>query len=187
MANYSFTSIDATLKELEQGLTQVMADPAQALDMKTYMRFYTLIHDHMAYDKKMRQGISHATTQTHSATLYSWLNDFLAAHLTQLIAEMSKQDGDTRASSYAEHLGRYQAAAKYNSHIFRPLELHWIMREQDEGNKSVCTIYQLHMVRWKEDILRDESIGKVSNFDTLLGEGDIEQPVGKEEPNDKTA
>ena len=187
MAKFSFTSIDDTLKELEQGLTQIMANPYQALDMNTYLRLYTLIHDHMAYDKDRRSSQSTSFADAHSATLYKWLNHFLRKYLTQLSTELAKQDAAALKASYAEKLKGYEAAAKYNSHIFRQLERHWILREQDEGNTKVHTIYKLHIVRWREDILQNESIGKAIGPESLLEERDSEQFVGKDQPHDKAA
>ena len=55
---------------------------------------------------------------------------------------------------YIREWKRYTDAAKFNNHLFRYLNRHWVKREMDEGKKNVYDVYTLHLVRWKEDFFK---------------------------------
>ena len=52
---------------------------------------------------------------------------------------------------YIREWKRYTDAAKYNNHLFRYLNRHWVKREMDEGKKNVYDVYTLHLVKWRDD------------------------------------
>jgi cullin 1 len=60
-------------------------------------------------------------------------------------AELVAKAEEELVDSYAEQWRRYVAAAKYNQHLFRFLERHWIQRERDEGKAGIWGIYPLHL------------------------------------------
>lgn len=130
------------------------------MDLKTYMRLYTLIHDicttgkatgHDTRDERQRRRP--ANMFIWSSRLYMWLNDYLKARLDAMHAEMAAQSDDSLLSFYVERWNRYNAAAKYNQNLFRFLDRHYVKREQDEGHTDVHEVYTLHLIRWKEDVL----------------------------------
>jgi cullin 1 len=55
---------------------------------------------------------------------------------------------------YTKEWKRYTDAAKYNNHLFRYLNRHWVKREIDEGKKNVYDVYTLHLVRWRDDFFK---------------------------------
>ena len=146
--------IEERLPDLVDGLELIMMNPANSVDLRTYMRLYTSIHD---YCTKIDPGDRRDTEYTgrrndknlHREKLYWWLDGFLKRQLQSVRTKITAQSSDMLIAFYVEEWKRYNAAATYNKHIFRFLDRHWVARE------GVYDIYSLHLLRWKEDLLED--------------------------------
>lgn len=139
------------LVELEEGVQRIMSYPPETLELRTYIRLYTLIHDYCAKDKRRDGKGAHLLGEE----LYFWLDDYIKRHLLKLHTEMVSQPDDALTTFYLERWRCYKAAAVYNAHLFRFLDRHWVTREVDEGKNPVHHIYSLHLLRWKEIIIEN--------------------------------
>lgn len=92
--------------------------------------------------------------------LYLNLGKFLTTHLTGITAIGLTHSDEALIAYYIREWNRYTTAAKYNHHLFKYLNRHWVKREIDEGKKNVYDVYTLHLVKWKEDFF-DHIEGRV--------------------------
>ena len=148
--------MDETLITLRQGLDRIMLSGAANMDLRTYMRLYKVIHDYCVKCKASRSNVNHRGAHLLGEELYIFLDDYLKQRLQNVHSELMAKSDEEMIGFYTEQWKRYVAAAKYNEHLFRFLERHWIMREIDEG-KVILEIYPLHLARWKEHILENEN------------------------------
>ena len=168
MANSPYDIDEEALSSLQNGFDAIMLNGGNGIDLKTYLRLYTLVHNICTSHKSVKMD-SVSFLRDHKAqgrrnvfplggNLYAWLNECLRRHLQALHDEIATQPEEALVPLYVEQWSRYMAAAKYNKHLFRFVERHWIKREQDEGSTDVYDIQSLHLLRWKEDVLeRDDS------------------------------
>ena len=84
--------------------------------------------------------------------LYQHLIAYLKAHLEGVRKRSEEHVDEALLTFYIKEWDRFTTAAKYNYHLFKYLNRHWVKREIDEGKKNVFDIYTLHLVRWKEDL-----------------------------------
>lgn len=181
----SFGDINKALSELEVGFNRIISNPFEALDLKTYIRLYTLIHDYILYDKTNPKSKANGGSESpYGERIYYWLNDHLKHHLEEVHTEMAKRRDDTLMVFYIEQWKRYIAAAKYNSNIFRYLYRHWVLREMDEGNKNFHSIYLLHIIRWREDIVQNTENVVMNTVrqqrNRIRDSGDLDSPILQE-------
>lgn len=83
--------------------------------------------------------------------IYLLLSRYLTEHLATVYDQAETHTDEALLAFYIREWKRYTDAAKYNNHLFKYLNRHWVKREMDEGKKNVYDIYTLHLVRWKED------------------------------------
>lgn len=82
------------------------------------------------------------------------LGGYLTKHLASIAQQAASHSNEALLTYYIREWKRYTDAAKFNNHLFRYLNRHWVKREMDEGKKSVYDVYTLHLVRWKEDMFK---------------------------------
>ena len=153
----SSNDVNDVLVELEQGVQRILSYPPETLDLRTYMRLYTLIHNFCTTSKNTETKTrGHRGTHLGGEELYLWLDGYIKRHLHELHTEMISQPDNTLTTFYLEQWRCYRAAAAYNAHLFRFLNRHWVKREVDEGKHAIHDIYPLHLIRWKEEILENE-------------------------------
>lgn len=162
---------------LEAGVDRMMNRLTEGLDMITYMKLYTAVHNFCTSQKGANQGAaaaqnlqskgggklcqSQAFVDTRlmasiahllGEELYQNLIRYLDKHLQGVYEGAQRTGDDSILSYYIKEWKRYTTAAQYNNHVFRYLNRHWVKREMDEGKKNIYDIYTLHLVRWKEDM-----------------------------------
>jgi cullin 1 len=144
------------LVELEKGVQRIMSYPPETLELRTYVRLYTLIHN-FCVGKKItgQKPPQHRDAHLLGEELYIWLDGYISRHLLELHNNMVSQPDNALTTFYLEQWRCYKAAAASNAHLFRFLDRHWVKREVDEGKHPVHHIYPLHLVRWKENILEN--------------------------------
>ncbi len=145
--------LDDILVQLEDGVRRIMSYPPETLDLRSYLRLYTLIHNYCTAMKTTNRG--ERGTRLQGEEMYDWLNRYLKRHLLGLHTEMVAQPESALTTFYLERWRCYKAAAAYNARLFRFLDRHWVKREVDEGRTSVHDLYTLHLIRWKEDVLEN--------------------------------
>lgn len=127
----------------------------QNLDMKTWMRFYTKVHNFCTSGASTT--ISHAGSNNArcvhlpSERLYILLNMFLSGYLKQKTAIAETYTGEALLSFYVLEWKKYIKAAEFINCLFRYLNRHWVRVQRHEGRKDVYDIYTLHLVRWNLD------------------------------------
>lgn len=84
--------------------------------------------------------------------LYQHLIVYLKTHLEGVRKRSEEHVDEALLTFYIKEWDRFTTAAKYNYHLFKYLNRHWVKREIDEGKKNIYDIYTLHLVRWKEDL-----------------------------------
>ena len=110
-----------------------------------------------------QKGSSHVTggaigANTHRGAhllgedLYKNLKNYLKSHLEIVYNKSHGHSDEALLSFYIKEWDRYTTAAKYNHHLFKYLNRHWVKREIDEGKKDVYDVYTLHLVVWKDDL-----------------------------------
>ena len=82
------------------------------------------------------------------------LGQYLSTHLGGVCKNAESHTDEALLTFYIREWKRYTDAAKFNNHLFRYLNRHWVKREMDEGKKNVYDVYTLHLVRWKEDFFK---------------------------------
>ncbi|KAK4130541.1 ubiquitin-protein ligase-like protein [Trichocladium antarcticum] len=149
--------IETTWNYLQQGITRIMLNLQEGIDLQTYMGIYTAVHNFCTSQKAV--GFALATTVVGASQrgahllgedLYKMLSDYLTEHLRGLIAESKAHTEEALLAFYIREWQRYTDAAKYIHHLFRYLNRHWVKREMDEGKKNVYDVYTLHLVRWRD-------------------------------------
>lgn len=159
-AQQTRTNPDDTLSWIKARICGLIAtikgqtDPTDQLTIShdAYIIIYSVIHDVVA--------------KHHAEKLYDFLGELLREHCEDVRGEMfeAAPNASNRAVSiaeaYATQWKRYRALAKINAHLFSPLERTWILRELDEqrggrrrGRPDVYSIWDLHMVRWKQVVV----------------------------------
>lgn len=86
--------------------------------------------------------------------LYQLLGQYLSNHLEGVCKNSESHTDEALLTFYIREWKRYTDAAKFNNHLFRYLNRHWVKREMDEGKKNVFDVYTLHLVRWKDDFFK---------------------------------
>ncbi|KAL2415597.1 Cullin-1 [Exophiala dermatitidis] len=155
--------LDTTWTYLEKNVNNVMTKLQEGLDMKTYMGVYTAVHNFCTSQKAAStpassSGInlthSHRGAHLLGEELYTLLGDYLKKHLESVLAQSEGHTDEALLAFYIREWKRYTDAAKYNNHLFRYLNRHWVKREIDEGKKNVYDVYTLHLVKWKDVFFR---------------------------------
>jgi cullin 1 len=96
-------------------------------------------------------GGSHRGAHLLGEELYTLLGAYLTSHLENVLANSQSHVDEALLSYYIKEWKRFTDAAKYNNHLFRYLNRHWVKREMDEGKKNVYDVYTLHLVKWRDD------------------------------------
>ncbi|KAK1752069.1 Cullin-1 [Echria macrotheca] len=170
--------IDGTWSYLQDGITKIMLNLQDGVDLRTYMGIYTAVHNFCTSQKAtgfttpgnntLGPGAAHRgggyisvnTPHLLGEDLYKKLTDYLTDHLRGLLTESKAHTDEALLAFYIREWRRYTVAAKYIHHLFRYLNRHWVKREMDEGKKSIYDVYTLHLVRWR-DVLFQEVSSKV--------------------------
>ncbi|KAM7190732.1 Cullin-1 [Rhypophila sp. PSN 637] len=149
--------IENTWHYLQTGITKIMLNLQDGLDLKSYMGIYTAVHNFCTSQKAVGfTTVTNINSGTHRGAhllgedLYTKLTLYLTQHLEQLVAESRNHTDEALLAFYIREWQRYTDAAKYIHHLFRYLNRHWVKREMDEGKKNVYDVYTLHLVRWRE-------------------------------------
>ncbi|RDL35724.1 putative Cullin-1 [Venustampulla echinocandica] len=147
--------LDATWRYLEMGVSKIMANLQDGIDMNTYMGVYTAVHNFCTSQKAVsnaHQGViggAHRGAHLLGEDLYQNLITYLNNYLKELVAESRKHSDEALLAFYIREWDRYTTAAKYINHLFRYLNRHWVKREMDEGKKNIYDVYTLHLVQWR--------------------------------------
>jgi cullin 1 len=169
--------ITLTWAYLQAGISRVMQDLEQGLDMNTYMGIYTAVHNFCTSQKALTvqnatvnsMHSPHAAGIGHGAhrgahllgeDLYKKLQAFLENHLDSLLVQTRSHSNEALLQFYIKEWERYTNSAKYINHMFRYLNRHWVKREMDEGKKNIYDVYTLHLVQWRK-VLFEPLSGKV--------------------------
>lgn len=156
-ANRARDDLDSTWQYLKENVEKVMYKLREGIDMKTYMGVYTKVHNFCTSQKPTsspQAGSVHSGARgAHllGEEIYTLLGSYLTDHLEQVYKDAEKHTDEALLSFYIREWKRYTDAAKYNNHLFKYLNRHWVKREVDEGKKNVYDIYTLHLVKWKDD------------------------------------
>ncbi|KAK5087388.1 ubiquitin ligase (cullin) of SCF [Exophiala xenobiotica] len=156
-ANRGRDDLATTWAYLQVNVDKVMHHLREGVDMKTYMGVYTKVHNFCTSQKPTaapQQGPVHnASRGAHllGEEIYTLLGTYLSDHLKDVYDNAQSHTDEALLAFYIREWKRYTDAAKYNNHLFKYLNRHWVKREMDEGKKNVYDIYTLHLVRWKED------------------------------------
>ncbi|KAK3390964.1 Cullin [Podospora didyma] len=149
--------IDHTWTYLQSGITKIMLNLQEGVDLTTYMGIYTAVHNFCTSQKAVGFSVaSNINTGAHRGAhllgedLYKKLSDYLTDHLNSLLVEAKSHTDETLLAFYIREWQRYTDAAKYIHHLFRYLNRHWVKREMDEGKKSIYDVYTLHLVKWRD-------------------------------------
>ncbi|KAI9896977.1 hypothetical protein N3K66_007999 [Trichothecium roseum] len=157
--------IGATWNYVEAGISRIMNDLDQGLDLAMYMGIYTAVHNFCTSQKAIglpgpAMSSTHRGAHLLGEDLYKKLLDFLKNHLENLYEESKSHADEALLSFYIKQWGRYTSAAKYINHLFRYLNRHWVKREIDEGKKNIYDVYTVHLVQWRK-ILFEKLCDKV--------------------------
>ncbi|EXJ89285.1 Cullin 1 [Capronia epimyces CBS 606.96] len=152
--------LDSTWTYLEKNVDNVLTKLQDGLDMKTYMGVYTAVHNFCTSQKAASSqaqpvsgpSLSHSHRGAHllGEELYILLGEKLKRHLKEVLALSESHTDEALLAFYTREWKRYTDAAKYNNHLYRYLNRHWVKREIDEGKKNVYDVYTLHLVKWKD-------------------------------------
>ncbi|KAK3358620.1 Cullin [Lasiosphaeria ovina] len=149
--------IDNTWEYLQTGITKIMLNLQDGVDLRTYMGIYTAVHNFCTSQKAIGFSASsnissggHRGAHLLGEDLYKKLTEYLTEHLRGLVAESKAHTDEALLAFYIREWQRYTDAAKYIHHLFRYLNRHWVKREMDEGKKSIYDVYTLHLVRWRD-------------------------------------
>ncbi|KAI6782101.1 uncharacterized protein J7T54_002338 [Emericellopsis cladophorae] len=148
--------IGSTWGYLQAGITRIMMDLEQGIDMQMYMGVYTAIHNFCTSQKAVSlsgpsmHGGAHRGAHLLGEELYRKLIHYLDEHLTSLLETSKSHTDEALLSFYIKEWSRYTTAAKYTHHLFRYLNRHWVKREIDEGKKHIYDVYTLHLVQWRK-------------------------------------
>ncbi|KAJ9423521.1 Cullin-1 [Fusarium oxysporum] len=154
--------IGATWTYLQAGISRVMNDLEQGIDMQMYMGVYTAVHNFCTSQKAVgmtgpAMHSNHRGAHLLGEELYNKLIDYLQHHLDSLVNESKAHTDEALLAFYIKEWGRYTVAAKYIHHLFRYLNRHWVKREIDEGKKNIYDVYTLHLVQWRKELFEKVS------------------------------
>ncbi|CZR36715.1 putative SCF complex member Cullin 1 [Fusarium proliferatum ET1] len=154
--------IGATWTYLQAGISRVMNDLEQGIDMQMYMGVYTAVHNFCTSQKAVgmtgpAMHSNHRGAHLLGEELYNKLIDYLHHHLDSLVNESKAHTDEALLTFYIKEWGRYTVAAKYIHHLFRYLNRHWVKREIDEGKKNIYDVYTLHLVQWRKELFEKVS------------------------------
>ncbi|KAK4240370.1 Cullin [Achaetomium macrosporum] len=159
--------IEATWNYLQHGVTRIMNNLQDGLDLQNYMGIYTAVHNFCTSQKAGTFSITSTIVgQTQRGAhligedLYKRLAEYLAEHLKDLVAQSKAHTDEALLTFYIREWQRYTSAGKYVHHLFKYLNRHWVKREIDEGKKNVYDVYTLHLVQWR-DVLFAQVSSKV--------------------------
>ncbi|KAL2137251.1 hypothetical protein VTI74DRAFT_6462 [Chaetomium olivicolor] len=158
--------IDTTWNYLQYGISRIMTNLQDGIDMNTYMGIYTAVHNFCTSQKAVgftlvpSVGTNQRGAHLLGEDLYKKLTEYLSIHLKELAAESKAHTDEALLAFYIREWQRYTDAAKYIHHLFRYLNRHWVKREIDEGKKGVYDVNTLHLVQWR-DVLFDKVHPKV--------------------------
>ncbi|ORY63241.1 Cullin family protein [Pseudomassariella vexata] len=158
--------IAATWEYLQVGITKIMINLQDGMDMGTYMGIYTAVHNFCTSQKAVGSSRRYTNAETHPTAesnktkpstahllgedLYKKLIEYLNNHLEGLYEQSKAHTDEALLAFYIREWDRYTVAAKYIHHLFRYLNRHWVKREMDEGKKHTYDVYTLHLVQWRE-------------------------------------
>ncbi|KAI0834063.1 Cullin-domain-containing protein [Hypoxylon sp. FL0890] len=149
--------IDQTWEYLQAGISKIMTNLQDGMDMTTYMGIYTAVHNFCTSQKAVGLGSSNAVGQAHRGAhllgedLYKKLREYLNQHLNGLFEQSKAHTDEALLAFYIREWNRYTVAAKYIHHLFRYLNRHWVKREMDEGKKNTYDVYTLHLCQWRSE------------------------------------
>ncbi|KAE8444503.1 hypothetical protein EG329_000487 [Mollisiaceae sp. DMI_Dod_QoI] len=146
--------LEATWKYLEAGVSKIMSNLQEGMDMTTYMGVYTAVHNFCTSQKAVSNhsgviGGAHRGAHLLGEDLYQNLITYLNGYLKELVATSKTHSDEALLAFYIREWDRYTTAAKYINHLFRYLNRHWVKREMDEGKKNIYDVYTLHLVQWR--------------------------------------
>ncbi|KAI1767320.1 Cullin-domain-containing protein [Hypoxylon sp. FL1150] len=144
---------------LEAGISKIMVNLQDGMDMSTYMGIYTAVHNFCTSQKAvgLQASSSNISGQAHRGAhllgeeLYRKLREYLNDHLTGLFEQSKAHTDEALLTFYIREWDRYTVAAKYIHHLFRYLNRHWVKREMDEGKKNTYDVYTLHLYQWRTE------------------------------------
>ncbi|KAJ3465512.1 hypothetical protein MRS44_006170 [Fusarium solani] len=142
--------IGATWTYLQAGISRVMNDLEQGIDMQMYMGVYTAVHNFCTSQKAV--GMNGPAMQSNHRG-----GDKPTRHLEGLVNQSKAHTDEALLTFYIKEWGRYTVAAKYIHHLFRYLNRHWVKREIDEGKKNIYDVYTLHLVQWRRVLFEQVS------------------------------
>ncbi|EKD18714.1 uncharacterized protein L3040_002140 [Drepanopeziza brunnea f. sp. 'multigermtubi'] len=147
--------LTATWKYLEAGVSKIMSNLQDGMDMTTYMGVYTAVHNFCTSQKAISNashgaiGGAHRGAHLLGEDLYNNLIVYLTGYLEDLVAKSRTHSDEALLAFYIREWDRYTTAAKYINHLFKYLNRHWVKREMDEGKKNIYDVYTLHLVQWR--------------------------------------
>ncbi|KAJ1331761.1 cullin 1 [Microdochium nivale] len=149
--------IDATWRYLEAGISKIMINLQDGMDLATYMGVYTAVHNFCTSQKAVGLGAGgvaqhHRGAHLLGEDLYKKLKEYLNNHLAELNEQSKAYTDEALLTFYIREWDRYTTAAKYIHHLFRYLNRHWVKREMDEGKKSTYDVYTLHLFQWRSEL-----------------------------------
>ncbi|AEO70905.1 uncharacterized protein THITE_2122761 [Thermothielavioides terrestris NRRL 8126] len=149
--------IESTWNYLQYGITRIMHNLQDGVDLNTYMGVYTAVHNFCTSQKVVGMsiannfsGASQRGAHLLGEDLYKKLSEYLSGHLRELVTQSRAHTDEALLAFYIREWQRYTDAAKYIHHLFRYLNRHWVKREIDEGKKNVYDVYTLHLVQWRD-------------------------------------
>ncbi|OTB03738.1 hypothetical protein M426DRAFT_12243 [Hypoxylon sp. CI-4A] len=166
-----------TWEYLQAGISKIMINLQDGMDMGTYMGIYTAVHNFCTSQKAVGLGSSTSVGQAHRGgnvdseldiltvanfdpaelahllgeDLYKKLKEYLNQHLHELFEQSKAHTDEALLAFYIREWNRYTVAAKYIHHLFRYLNRHWVKREMDEGKKNTYDVYTLHLYQWRTE------------------------------------
>lgn len=149
--------IGQTWEYLQQGISKIMINLQDGMDMGAYMGIYTAVHNFCTSQKAVGLGSSNGVGQAHRGAhllgedLYKKLKEYLNNHLHGLFESSKAHTDEALLAFYIREWNRYTIAAKYIHHLFRYLNRHWVKREMDEGKKNTYDVYTLHLYQWRTE------------------------------------
>ncbi|KAK8052100.1 Cullin 1 [Apiospora rasikravindrae] len=154
--------IGATWEYLQAGISKIMINLQDGMDMVTYMGIYTAVHNFCTSQKAVGlsqagSGAAHRGAHLLGEDLYKKLIDYLNDHLADLLEQSKAHAEEALLTFYIREWDRYTTAAKYIHHLFRYLNRHWVKREMDEGKKGTHDVYTLHLVQWRTQLFEKVS------------------------------
>ncbi|KAG9238847.1 putative Cullin-1 [Amylocarpus encephaloides] len=147
--------LEATWRYLELGVSKIMGNLQDGMDMGTYMGVYTAVHNFCTSQKAVSNashgaiGGAHRGAHLLGEDLYQNLIGYLNNYLKDLVGASKTHADEALLTFYIREWDRYTTAAKYINHLFRYLNRHWVKREMDEGKKNIYDVYTLHLVQWR--------------------------------------